>query len=79
MLPGDGFEQTDADDDRQSKGQHNCPGVSGKREAGARGGHGAVSLEKEVVHTNRRVGYKAEFLEEGCYEGRTSYNNNELA
>jgi hypothetical protein len=32
------------------------------------------------MHTMRRVGYNAEFfLEEGCYEGRTSYNNNESA
>jgi hypothetical protein len=61
-LPGDDFEQADANDEREGKRENDGPGVGG--DASAWGGHGGVSLEK-AVQTRIRVGYGFKFSERG--------------
>jgi hypothetical protein len=56
-LPGDGFEQAEADDEAESGGEEDGPGVGGQVEVGANGGgrHSEVSLGDALLHTKKRV------------------------
>src|SRR5277367_6163601 len=53
-LPGDGFEDAEADEQTEGSGEKNGPGVGGELEGGTGvwGGHGGVSLEENAPHTN---------------------------
>ena len=53
-LPGDRAEQAEANDEAESGGEEDGPGVS--RETAAKGRHGGISLDS-AVHTKERVGY----------------------
>ena len=78
LLPGDGFEDAEADEQTEGGGEENSPGIGGEAKGGTggRGGHDGVSLE-ETLRTRCSVGLNAmEFLEKGKRAEGTSYNNN---
>jgi hypothetical protein len=77
QLPGDGFEEAEADEKANGGGEEDGPGVGGEAEgwAGAWSGHVGL-LGENALGTRWTCARAAEFLEEGYGAGGTSYNNN---
>ena len=65
-LPGDASEKTEADDEAEGSGEEDGPGVGG--EAGAKGGHGGVSLDS-AVHTKKVWDSAAWIFNAGVWSG----------
>jgi hypothetical protein len=77
-LPGDGFEETEADEKANGGGEEDGPGVGGEAEGGtsAWGGHDGVSLKESAAPMKNTWELRLlRFLEKRECEGETSYNN----
>jgi hypothetical protein len=74
-LPGDVFEQAEADDEAEGGGEEDGPGVGGEAEewAGAWGGHVRSPGRMRCGHDGRVRGPLN--LDKGYGAGGTSYNN----
>jgi hypothetical protein len=57
LLPGDGFEQAEADDETKDDDKEDGPCVGGQLEgwAGAGGSHGEVSFGEGAMRTKKRA------------------------